>query len=322
MYTDGGDQVLVSTSLNIDRVVEKIKELPTLPDVVFKVNEIVNNPNTSASDLEEVISRDQAIAAKVLKLVNSAFYGLPGRVDTLARAIPLLGFSTVRNIVLSVSIFDMGAISHFDMRAFWRHSFATSVVAKSIAQADGLPDAESQSLAGLLHDLGKVVLFQHFVKEYERVLELMEKKSLTFIQAERSLYSIDHASVGNALATRWGFPPNITASVAYHHNPEPAGDFFDFASVTAAAKCPHSDYSGGWIVCDRGGYLAMAKACEAFYRLSQKAYDTAVRDVGKQMQFFENFIDRMELFRRPSELVEKETQRIMTKSSIWKLPGE
>ncbi|MCK4719402.1 HDOD domain-containing protein, partial [bacterium] len=141
--------------LNISRALEKIKELPTLPDVVFKVNEIVNDKNTSSNDLENVISRDQAIAAKVLKLVNSAFYGLPGKVDTLSRAIPLLGFSTVRNLVMSISIIDLSATGGFDMKQFWRHSFATSTAARAIAVADRLPDAEIQSLAGLLHDIGK-----------------------------------------------------------------------------------------------------------------------------------------------------------------------
>ena len=121
--------------LNIDHALRKIKELPTLPDVVFKVNEVVNDPATSAVDLENVISRDQAIAAKVLRLVNSAFYGLPGKVDTLSRAIPLLGFSTVRNLVMCVSIFDIATITEFDMKLFWRHSFATSVVARAISKA-------------------------------------------------------------------------------------------------------------------------------------------------------------------------------------------
>jgi len=290
--------------------------------VVFKVNEVVNDPNTSASDLEEVISRDQAIAAKVLKLVNSAFYGLPGRVDTLSRAIPLLGFSTVRNIVLSVSIFDMDPIQHFDMKAFWRHSFGTSVAARAICIAEGLPDAESQSLAGLLHDMGKVLLFQHFSKEYERVVELMVKKDITFLQAEKSLYSVDHAQVGATLATRWGFPPNITAAIGFHHNPEPAGDFIDFVSVTATANVLTQVAGENPTFSVGQGYEAMAQECESFHRLSEKAYKGVVKDLEKQMQFFANFIDRMEVFRRPSPLLAQEAQRVKAKGSIWKLPGE
>jgi putative nucleotidyltransferase with HDIG domain len=307
-------------ALNIEKVLEKIKELPTLPDVVFRVNEVVNNPKTSAVDLEEVISRDQAIAAKVLKMVNSAFYGLPGRVDTLARAIPLLGFSTVRNIVMSVSIFDTGPIENFDMKQFWRHSFGTSVVARAIAVSEGLPDADSQSLAGLLHDMGKVLLFQYYSKEYEKVASLMERKKTTFIRAERELYLIDHAEVGGALATRWGFPPNITSSIAYHHNPEPAGDLIDFVSVTATANVLSQIGSQNGIFAIHGGYESMSEACRSFHPLRESTFDAVVAELSKQMQFFDNFIDRMELFRRPSPLIEMENQKARNKASIWTLP--
>lgn len=304
--------------LKIEKVLAKVKELPTLPDIVFKVNEVVNNPNTSATDLEEVIARDQAIAAKILRLVNSAFYGLPGRVDTLTRAIPLLGFSTVRNLVLSLSIFDMISISEFDMKQFWRHSFATSVAARAIAMTDGLPDAESQSLAGLLHDMGKIVLFQSFVKEYAAVQQAVEQKGLTFIQAEQSLHSLDHAEVGYAISERWGFPANIAAAIGHHHNPENAGDFADFSAVTASANVLAQVLDEGFQV-DQG-FAVVDEACEGFHPLTEKAFKAVERELGKQMQFFENFIDRMEAFRRPSPILQQEVNRIKGKSSVWTLP--
>jgi putative nucleotidyltransferase with HDIG domain len=311
---------LAVPDLNIEQVLAKIKELPTLPDVVFKVNEVVNDPSTSAADLESVISRDQAIAAKVLRLVNSAFYGLPGRVDTLSRAIPLLGFSTVRNLVMSVSIFDMAAITGFDMKAFWRHSFATSLIAQTIAKADGFPWAETQSLAGLLHDIGKVLLFQHFTKHYEAVQNLMEKKGLGFLEAERSLYSIDHAMVGAAIADKWSFPPNIKAAIEFHHNPEPAGDLADFVSVTACANILAQRHDDKFIV--EHGYKESKESTEGFYVLTEDTFRILQREVDKQMQFFENFIDRMEAFRRPSPLLQQETVRAKGDSGIWTLPGE
>lgn len=312
---------MITGSLDIKKVIDKIKELPTLPDVVFKVNEVVNNPNTSASDLEQVISRDQAIAAKVLKLVNSAFYGLPGRVDTLSRAIPLLGFSTVRNIVLSLSMFDITPIENFDIKAFWRHSFSTSIVARTMAIADGIPEAETFSLAGLLHDLGKVMLIQHYAKEYQKVIDLMNKKKIQFLQAERTLYSIDHAQVGGILGEKWGFPANITASIAFHHNPEPSGDFIDFVGIIAAANVLtqiSADDSSFFLM---QGYQQASDACGSYHYLTEKAYNAILKELEKQMPFFENFIDRMELFRRPSPLVVEEERRIKEgRGSIWTLP--
>ncbi|HDS30816.1 MAG TPA: HDOD domain-containing protein [Firmicutes bacterium] len=308
---------MVQRALKIETVLPKIKELPTLPDVVFKVNEVVNDPSTSASDLETVISRDQAIAAKILRLVNSAFYGLPGRVDTLSRAIPLLGFSTVRNLVMSLSIFNISSVADFDMKMFWRHSFASSTATKAIALTDGIPDAESQSLAGLLHDMGKIVLFQHFVKEYQAVFKLMEQRKLSFIQAEKTLYATNHAEVGEALAMQWGFPPNISAAIAHHHNPENAGDFADFASVCASANVITQPRDEGFII--DLGFSEVKELCEGFHPLSEKAFLSVSRELGKQMQFFENFIDRMEAFRRPSPILQDEVSR--TKGdSIWKLP--
>lgn len=310
---------LARTGLNIDQVLEKVKELPTLPDVVFRVNEVVNDPSTSATDLEKVIAHDQAIAAKVLKLVNSAFYGLPGRVDTLSRAIPLLGFSTVRNLVMSVSIFSSAPITEFDMKQFWRHSFATSIAAKAVAVADGVPDEESHSLAGLLHDIGKVLLFQHFVKQYQAVIDMMEQKDVTFIQAEQKLYSTDHAEVGGAIAEKWSFPPNLQAAIAWHHNPEPAGDLADFVSVTATANMLMMPREEGFMI--DVGYEQAAEMCEGFHPLTEKAYNNVLRELDKQMQFFENFIDRMEIFRRPASLPTLEPKpRGKKDSGIWTLP--
>jgi putative nucleotidyltransferase with HDIG domain len=318
--TGGGVKVLGLPDLKIDQALGKIKELPTLPDVVFKVNEVVNDPTTSAQDLENVISRDQAIAAKVLKLVNSAFYGLPGRVDTLSRAIPLLGFSTVRNLVMSVSIFDVSSITGVDIKEFWRHSFATSTIAQAIARADGLPDAESQSLAGLLHDVGKVLMFQHYPKHVHVIMETMEKKGISFIQAEKSLFSTDHAEIGAAIAEKWSFPVNIRAAIAYHHKPDSAGELSDFVSVTAAANLLAMRHDDMFIL-EKGPEVAM-EFVEPYYNLSDNGYRAGIREMEKQMQFFENFIDRMEAFRRPSPLLQQEAARAKGDSGIWRLPGE
>lgn len=304
--------------LNIKRALAKIKELPTLPDVVFKVNEIVHNKNTSSNDLENVISRDQSIAAKVLKLVNSAFYGLPGKVDTLSRAIPLLGFSTVRNLVMSISIIDLAATGGFDMKQFWRHSFATSIASRAIAVADRLPDAETQSLAGLLHDIGKILLLQDFSAEYREVLEVMSKKGLNFIQAEKSLFDVNHCIFGWAIADKWGFPENLRAVIAYHHNPESAGNLVDFVAVTASANILAQPTDDGFFV--KCGYEKCAEACESFHFLTMTAYTRVIDDLQKQMVFFENFLDRMEVFRRPSPILLEDAEKKKGDKGIWKLP--
>jgi len=186
---------------------------------------------------------------------------------------------------------------------------------------DCIPDGETLSLAGLLHDIGKTLLLQFFAKEYHPVIQLMEKKNLTFIQAEKALYSIDHAIVGCEIAKKWSFPPNLRAAIEHHHNPENAGDLADFASVIATANivCRINEDDKPMIL---DGYEPAAEACEGLYPLSEKAYTTILRELDKQMQFFENFIDRMEAFRRPSPILEQSTVRGKKDSGIWKLPGE
>jgi putative nucleotidyltransferase with HDIG domain len=297
-----------------------VKELPTLPDIVFKVNELVNDKNTSSADLERVISRDQAIAAKVLKLVNSAFYGLPRKVDTLSLAIPLLGFSTVRNLVMSISIFDLTTMGSFDVKQFWQHAFGTSIAARAIAIADNLPNAETHSLAGLLHDIGKVLMMQYFPKEYQAVLDLMEAKGIDFIQAEKKLFPTNHCLIGSAVADKWGFPVNLKAVIEHHHNPELAGDLADFVAVTATANIlTQPDGDKFFVMKD---FDECEEACESFHPIRIGAYRMVLGNLEKQMQFFESFLDRMEMFRRPSELITQEALRKKGDSGIWTLPGK
>lgn len=307
-----------ASTLNIESALEKVKELPTLPDVVFKVNEVVNDRNTSAADMEKVISRDQAIAAKVLKLVNSAFYGLPGKVDTLSRAITLLGFSTVRNLVMSVSIFDLTTMGTFDVKQFWCHAFATSTAARTIAMSERFPDAESHSLAGLLHDIGKVLLLESFPDEYSHVIDCMDSRGCTFLQAEKILFATNHCLIGEAIANKWGFPPNLIAVIAHHHNPEPAGDLADYVSVTATANILAQPDEDGFFIMK--GFDTCEEACANFHPLTMDSYRQVLAELEKQMQYFESFLDRMEVFRRPSEIVQKEASRKRGDSGIWTLP--
>ncbi|MCX6645391.1 MAG: HDOD domain-containing protein, partial [bacterium] len=283
-FWNPGDISLPVRTLNIESALERVKELPTLPDVVFKVNELVNDKNTSSADLERVISRDQAIAAKVLKLVNSSFYGLPRRVDTLSRAIPLLGFSTVRNLVMTVSIFDLLTMGSFDVKQFWQHAFGTSIAARAIAIADNLPDAETHSLAGLLHDIGKVLMMQCFPKEYQAVLDMMEAKGCNFLQAEKKLYPTNHCLIGSAVADKWGFPVNLKAVIEHHHNPEPAGDLADFVAVTTSANIlAHPDEEGFFVM---KGFDTCEEACESFHPITMTSYRMVSGELEKQMQFF------------------------------------
>ena len=191
-------------------VVDRIEELPTLPQVAAKIMRLIDDPASSAQDIHKVMSRDTALAGKMLKLVNSAFYGLPHKVSNLNQAIVLLGFNTIKSLALSVSVFGVfgkgrGARS-FDRERYWRHSVGSACIYRVLARKVKMVDPETAFVAGLLHDIGKLVLDQYAAPELGQVIDEAEKRKCAFVEAERALFGTDHSAVGGWLVDRWGFP--------------------------------------------------------------------------------------------------------------------
>jgi putative nucleotidyltransferase with HDIG domain len=183
---------------------------------------LVQNPQTSAREVGELISKDQALTSRVLRLVNSAYYGFPKQITTVNHAVVILGFNRVKNIVLAASIFrmkDPGAHGRFDAPAFWRHSLGAAVAARALARELGWGDAEEGFVCGLLHDIGKLVLAQSVPAEYEKCLEEAEGRHCTIRETELEILGLDHATVGAWLAERWALPPAVHAGILNHHGP-------------------------------------------------------------------------------------------------------
>ncbi len=204
-------------------VTEKISSLPTLPKVISEITTLMQNPRTSAEEVGKAITMDQSLASKVLRLVNSAFYGFPGRVNTITHAIVILGFNTVKNIVLTASVFDKlggkGQTGSFDLEKFWLHSIATGVIAKEIAKKVNFRSAEESFLAGLLHDIGKVILFKFLPDEFNSVQIMLQQEPMLFLDAEKKATGISHNEIGGWLAAKWNLPEDLTAAITYHHSP-------------------------------------------------------------------------------------------------------
>jgi putative nucleotidyltransferase with HDIG domain len=206
----------------VTKLTERIKDLPTLPIVANNIIQIVQNPRSSALEVGKAISQDQALASKVLRTANSAFYGFPGKITTITHAIVILGFGNVRNIVLTASIFDMFSPKgngDFDREGFWEHSLACGVASKLIAKRLGIKNLEEVFIFGLLHDLGKLVLDRYFNEDFTRVVALVREKGILIKDAERTLLGIDHAAVGGMVAEKWGLPPVLVKAIRFHHNP-------------------------------------------------------------------------------------------------------
>jgi putative nucleotidyltransferase with HDIG domain len=210
--------------------IRNIKNLPTLPVIVSRVLEVAVDSGSSANELAEIVSRDMSVSAKVLNLANSAFYGFARRITTIPQAVVVLGFDTVRSLALSVSVFETLSQADqevsFDREAFWVHSIGCGTAARVVAKELGFRDTGTFFVAGLLHDLGKVILDTYFNELYQEVVEDMVEEERSALDAETDILDIDHAEVGGWLAARWKFPEVLVNPIATHHNPMAAEEEF------------------------------------------------------------------------------------------------
>lgn len=203
------------------RRLDRISDIPTLPVVATRVNKMLQDYDISINKLSETIEKDQAIVSKILRLVNSAFYGFQSKISSIPHAMVLLGFNTVRNAVISVSIIDAlsggGAIKEFDIKGFWGHSVAVAVTSRRLAEKTRLAVPDEAFVAGLLHDVGKVILVRYFSELFSKVLALIDKEGLSFYEAEKKLLPADHAQIGGHLAQKWQLPISLIETITYHH---------------------------------------------------------------------------------------------------------
>jgi putative nucleotidyltransferase with HDIG domain len=210
------------------RQVEKITSLPTLPGSVTRITTMLDNPETTAVEVGKEIAKDQVLSAKVLKLVNSGFYGFSQPISTIPHAMVLLGFNVVKTLVLSTSVLDMMAQS---MAGLWQHSLACARTCSIVARHLELEDPEEISVTGLLHDLGKVVLEEHMKDVFEQILAHVEEKNMLFYKAEEEIMEVTHANVGGWLLDKWQLPSQLVEPIMYHHNFHPSRQHADRAAV-------------------------------------------------------------------------------------------
>ena len=209
----------------VARALASVSDIATLPEVTVKIIEIVEDPHSTARDLHQVIKMDPALSTKVLKVVNSAFYGLPGQIASVDRAIVLLGMSAVKNIAVAASIarlFKSGKMSEqFSAKDLWRHSVAVGAAARMIAKTSGQPAGlDEVFLAGLIHDIGILVERQAFGEQLSEVIARCSAGEGRFSDMETAVIGADHQAFGDALTTRWKFPRHLRATVGFHHYPE------------------------------------------------------------------------------------------------------
>ncbi|MBI4244364.1 MAG: HDOD domain-containing protein [Planctomycetes bacterium] len=207
----------------IKLVLEKLKDIPTLPQVYTQVQGFLENPKSSAKNIAETIQSDPAIASKVLKIANSPFYGFPQRITTITHAIVVLGFSSIKNIVLSCSVVELfksvGETEMFDYKGFWKHCVATGAFSKIIGKNAGIANLEEVFLAGLLHDLGKIVIFKYFPDEAKKINKIIAGGKKTIGQAEKEALGFSHTEISTWLYEKWNLSRLFIEVAMCHHNP-------------------------------------------------------------------------------------------------------
>ncbi|MFZ5774241.1 MAG: HDOD domain-containing protein [Thermodesulfobacteriota bacterium] len=194
----------------------EVKNLPTLPGIVTKLSKMAADPDTTTDQMGKVISKDHILAAKLLKLVNSAFYGFPQRISSLNSAIILLGFNVIKSLIISASIFEVMEAQDVEL---WEHSLGCAVVSNVLAKRLGLKDPEEISTAGLIHDLGKVAIKMELPREYAEITAMVKERGISRLEAEREVLGLDHAEVGGWLAKSWNLPNKLIEPITCHHDP-------------------------------------------------------------------------------------------------------
>jgi putative nucleotidyltransferase with HDIG domain len=225
------------------RIEEYISNMPSLPTTVTKVLEVCNNPQTSPADLNHVISLDPVLVGRVLKLINSAYYGLGQQVTNLVRAIIMLGINTVKNLALSTAIMGNLSISNdfygLNMEGFWRHSLCVGVAAKLLAKQRGVDQklSEEYFTVGLLHDIGKMPLNAVLAKEYMLTVSTADRERISLFRAEDKTLGMNHCNTGAMIVKAWKLEGPVGETILHHHSyAEYSGEYKDILFSVVAAN--------------------------------------------------------------------------------------
>jgi putative nucleotidyltransferase with HDIG domain len=199
--------------------VNKAKELPVMPPIAAEILRKCENPNTEVSALIQLIARDAALAVRVLKIANSSFYSAARRIETLQQAIVLLGYSTLRSIVVAASLRDVFSRFGLSERLLWEHSVAAAIAATTLARKVGGHARDEAFVGGLVHDIGKLLMLFQAEKEYGEVMRTVYAGAAEPLEAEQDAFGFDHTEIGALVLEKWRLPEELVEAIGCHHNP-------------------------------------------------------------------------------------------------------
>lgn len=208
--------------VEMEELTKDVVKLVSLPDIYYRLEDVINDSRKSFDDISQVIMHDPDLTARVLRIANSAFYGFPAQIETITHALAVIGIQQVRDIVLATSVinaFDGLSTSMVNLKAFWEHSIAVGVTARVIASWRREVNIERFYIMGLLHDIGRLVLYLKMPEAMQDLLSRRDESQMLLYRLERETFGFDHAELGANLMRVWGLPETICSAVKYHHNP-------------------------------------------------------------------------------------------------------
>lgn len=222
-----------------EQLARDVSGLVSLPRAYYRISEMLEDPRYGSADIGKVVAHDPALTARLLRVVNSAYYGLPSKVDTIPQAITVLGTRALRELVLATSV--ASAFAKIDSRLvdvadFWHHSIYCGILGRAMSRRLGRGQPEQMFVVGLLHDLGKLVIYHRLPERSAEILSRFAASDLPHYRVERDVLGFDHAAVGSALMTAWKLPDSLRVPVAFHHKPAAARTFVDEVALVHVAN--------------------------------------------------------------------------------------
>ena len=216
------EQESTKTLLTPDELISGVVRLVSLPEVCIRVNEMLEDPNVTAKAIGKVMSQDTGLTARLLKIVNSSFYGFTSKIETVSRAVTVIGLRELRGLVLAASAietFSKIPTEILNMVRFWRHSVYCGVVAQLLAERCNVLHSERLFVAGLLHDIGKLVICNRLPQQAKESIDLSNTKKILDFEAEKAVMGYDHSEIGGKLLRTWQMPASLCDAVEFHHDP-------------------------------------------------------------------------------------------------------
>lgn len=279
----------------LKKKIQSIIQLPALPAIAIEIINMVEDPRTSASMLGRVISKDQVLTAKVLKIANSPFYGFSRKIATIDFAIIVLGFDTLKEVVMSVSLISSLSkklTREFNSRQFWDHSIACGVIARALARNHGYRVIGEVFIAGLLHDIGILIINQYLFNEYKEIVKLINQEKISLEDAEMRVLGVTHGEIGSWLAEKWNFPGQLVDTIAFHHHPIQSEQYREIVSIIHMAD----------VLCQKldNGYFELEKDINLDTQgegmLNLQDFNLTEDFVNNYRQIFEEEIEKSRIF--------------------------